>query len=266
MIHKIATVTLLLFSLVSFSQKDTIVTYLDAKKKSFVDKESAHFTRKMIKVGDYFRVLYYEKKGVLISDETFLNGKLTKRVGTNKLYFGSGELQIFRQFNEQSELDGKFQTYYEDGSKNFGGVYKSGKKDGVWDYYYANGNKMALLFYNNGTVENYDLWNEDGTEKNEKLILERRPEFKGGQAALVNYIRKNLSTKFRKSKFRGRLILGFTINKEGKPEDINIRPKNLSERDVNSILRFFKKMPNWEPGIQLNRKVKVKYTLPVRIN
>jgi antitoxin component YwqK of YwqJK toxin-antitoxin module len=266
MIKKITTTLFLLSIFFCYSQKDTIINYLDATKRNFVSKEDAQIIRKIFKEKNCFRVLNFEVEGNMISDETFSNMKLTQEVGTHKLYYGNGQLQILRQFNEESKLDGDFQTYFKDGSKNYGGVYKNGKKDGVWEYNYANGNKMAMLFYKNGSVETYDLWNEDGTVKNEKLILNKRPQFKGGQAALVEYIRRNLSPKFRKSKFRGRLILQFTIDVDGVPKNIFIRTKNLSADDKKNILSFFEQMPAWEPGIQLNRKVKVKYTLPIRID
>ena len=115
-------------------------------------------------------------------------------------------------------------------------------------------------------LKNTNLWHENGEEKKEKLIFEKRPNFKGGKKGLSNYIRKKLTSKFRKSRFTGRLILRFAINEEGRPVDIKIHPKTLTEKDVSSILTFFKEMPDWEPGIQLNRPVKVKYTLPVKIN
>ncbi len=263
--------TLLLFliflvSISSFSQNDTIVDYIDKAKNKFVEKDKASFIRKIIEKNQNYQVLYYTIEGNLVSDETFSDEKLTYEVGNHKFYHDNGNLQLSKSYNAQSKLNGDFQTFYEDGSVNFGGLYKDGKKDGEWNYHYTNGIKIARLVYKEGEVQDYSLWNRDGTEKKEKLILERRPKYQGGQKAMANFIRKNLAPRFKKSAFKGRLILRFTINKEGRPENIDIHPKNLSQDDVKSIHSFFAEMPNWEPGIQLNRKVKVKYTLPVRIN
>lgn len=255
-----------LISISSFAQNDTIVDYIDKAKSKFVEKDEAYFIRKITEKNKNYQVLYYLMNGNLVSDETFSDEKLNYQVGNHTFYHDNGKLQLTKKYNDQSQLNGEFQTFYEDGSANFGGVYKNGKKDGVWNYHYTNGNKIAMLVYEEGEVKDYSLWNRDGTEKKEKLILERRPKYKGGQKAMANFIRKNLAPRFKKSEFKGRLILSFTVNKEGRPEAIKIHPKNLSEDDVKSIHAFFAEMPNWEPGIQLNRKVKVKYTLPVRIN
>lgn len=266
MTKKIAFLFSFICSVSCFSQNDTIVSYLKKNKREFVAKEDAHFIRKTIRKDSSFNVLHYDMQGNLISDETFSNWKLTQEIGEHKYYYSNGQLQLTKHFDSQSQLDGEFYTFFEDGSENFGGLYKKGKREGVWNYHYTNGNKIAEIEFKAGKVKKYGLWYEDGSEKKEKLILEKRPQFKGGKKKLADYIRRKLSPKFKKSDFKGRLILRFTINKEGRPEDIKIHPKTLSKKDVNSILGFFKEMPNWEPGIQLNRKVKVKYTLPVRIN
>lgn len=258
---------LFLFSFTAiFSQNDTIVSYLNKSKSQFVEKEEAHFVRKIIQENKNYHVLHYNALGNLVSDEWFSDWELTQSIGTHKRYHDNGQLLLVKNHNGNSGLVGELRSYYDNGNKNFGGFYKNDKRDGVWDFYYRNGNKIASLVYEVGEIKTYSLWNEDGTEKKEKLIFEKRPKFKGGKNALANYVRKNLSPRFKKSKFKGRLILRFTINKEGRPEDILIHPENLSEKDKNSVLTFFREMPNWEPGIQLNRKVKVKYTLPIRVN
>lgn len=249
----------------SYGQKDTIVDYLDQRKVNVVAKNKAHYTRLTIPKESNFQVVIYSSDGQLVSDELFSDSKLSNKIGVHKLYHPNGRLQLTKQYNDQSQLNGQFFAFFEDGSKNFGGMYKNDKRVGVWNFYYMNGNKIARLIYDQGVVKKHNLWYEDGTVKDEELIFERRPKFQKGEKDLNNYIRKHLLPKFRKSKFKGRLILHFAINKEGRPVDIKIIPNTLPQDEINSIFAFFNEMPNWEPGIQLNRPVKVKYTLPLKL-
>tara|TARA_R110002073_G_scaffold8207_1_gene45635 strand:- start:78138 stop:78935 length:798 start_codon:yes stop_codon:yes gene_type:complete len=263
---KILSIVLILSCFLSFGQKDTIVEYLDQTKTNFVAKDKAQYTRLIIRKNPNVQVLFYDLNGQLVSDELFSDIKLSKEIGIHNFFHKNGQLRLIKTYNDKSQYHGNFSSFFIDGGKSVTGIYRDNKREGVWNFHYPNGNRIARLVYSKGEVKKYNLWYENGEVKNEKLIFEKRPSFKGGKKSLSNYVRRKLTPKFRKSKFKGRLILRFAINKEGRPVDIKIHPESLTEKEINNILRFFKEMPNWEPGIQLNRKVKVRYTLPIKLN
>ena len=61
---------------------------------------------------------------------------------------------------------------------------------------------------------------------------------------------------------QGRVICQFVVNRDGSIVDVEVvRPVDPS-LDKEAI-RVIKSMPNWSPGKQRGKAVRVKYTLPV---
>lgn len=263
---KIVTFLCLIVFGISQGQNDTIVNYLDKNKKEILVKEKAYYTQYIVEKDSTWEAVLYNYKSELISIENLSKINVKNKVGVQKYFHSNGKLSSLRTYDNQSKLHGKFLSFRSDGSKSIVGVNKNDERQGLWNFYYKNGNKIARLIYDKGKILKYKLWDENGVVKNEKLIFERKPKFKKGGDALNKYLRRKLTPKFNYSNISGRLILKFTINKEGKPTDIQILPKNLPEKYKKIILKFFKNMPNWEPGIQLNRKVRVNYTLPIKLD
>jgi periplasmic protein TonB len=98
----------------------------------------------------------------------------------------------------------------------------------------------------------------------EKIIIrEQAPEYPGGQAALIEFMKRNLVTP-------GDLDIGdkkvvkvkFVVGKDGSITDITIieSPGKDYDREVSRVV---KKMPRWKPGIQNDITVAVAYVLPV---
>ena len=61
---------------------------------------------------------------------------------------------------------------------------------------------------------------------------------------------------------QGRVILQFVIDKKGKTTDIKVVTSVDPELDAEAV-RAVKAMPRWEPGLVGDKKVKVKYILPL---
>jgi Ca-activated chloride channel family protein len=104
-------------------------------------------------------------------------------------------------------------------------------------------------------------------EENEEpvfVIVEDMPEFPGGNAALANYLSKNVKypEEARKKGIQGRVFVNFVIDVDGKVVNVRI------VRGVHPLLdaeamRVVKAMPKWEPGKQRGKPVRTTYTLPV---
>ncbi|MFP4488384.1 MAG: TonB family protein [Bacteroidales bacterium] len=96
------------------------------------------------------------------------------------------------------------------------------------------------------------------------IVVEEMPEFPGGMEALRTYIYDNLEYpgKAKRKGIEGEATIGFTVNTDGGIEDINIvdsSHKGFGE----AAMKVFNDMPEWEPGKQRGRPVKVKLHIPV---
>ena len=102
--------------------------------------------------------------------------------------------------------------------------------------------------------------------KEEELfaVVEEMPEFPGGEAALRSYIYDNLEypEKAKQEGIEGKVTIEFTINKEGKVEDTHVLRSTYQGFD-NAALKVFRNMPDWKPGTQRGKAVRVKLNIPV---
>ena len=61
---------------------------------------------------------------------------------------------------------------------------------------------------------------------------------------------------------QGRVVLQFTVNKEGQVEDVTVL-RGVNEALDAEAVRVVSASPKWEPGTQNGTPVNVKYTFPV---
>jgi protein TonB len=109
----------------------------------------------------------------------------------------------------------------------------------------------------------------------EQLIIEPEvvyfaeimPSYKGGMAALIKFLRKELNypDEAKANNVQGRVFVEFIVNKEGGIEKVKIK-KGVDPLLDNEALRVVNKMPNWEPGQQNNKKVSVCFTIPINFS
>ena len=95
-------------------------------------------------------------------------------------------------------------------------------------------------------------------------VVETMPSFPGGDQALFKFLGENVKYPViaQENGIQGRVICQFVVNKDGSIVDVEVvRPVDPS-LDKEAI-RVIKSMPNWSPGKQRGKSVRVKYTLPV---
>jgi protein TonB len=95
-------------------------------------------------------------------------------------------------------------------------------------------------------------------------VVETMPSFPGGDQALFKFLGDNVKYPViaQENGIQGRVICQFVVNKDGSIVDVEVvRPVDPS-LDKEAI-RVIKSMPNWSPGKQRGKSVRVKYTLPV---
>jgi protein TonB len=96
------------------------------------------------------------------------------------------------------------------------------------------------------------------------MVVEDAPEFPGGTQALLDYLRKNIKYPAicRENNIQGRVLVSFVVNKDGAIVDPEV-VRGVHPSLDKEALRVIAGMPNWKPGSQRGKPVRVKYTVPV---
>jgi TonB family protein len=96
-------------------------------------------------------------------------------------------------------------------------------------------------------------------------VIEKMPEFPGGDAALMKFISDNVlyPAIAQENGIQGRAVCQFTVEKDGSITDIQIVCSAGDETLDKEAMRVIKLMPRWKPGEQRGRPVRVCYTIPI---
>jgi len=112
-----------------------------------------------------------------------------------------------------------------------------------------------------GIVEDEEKMNDDKVF----FIVEKQPEFPGGEPALLKYIADNIiyPAIAIDNGFSGRVFCEFVVNADGSVSDVAIvRP--LNQYLDKEALRVLKTLPRFKPGEQRGKPVRVKYSISVQ--
>ncbi len=158
--------------------------------------------------------------------------------------------------------------YFISGEIQMTGTYKTyalKDKDGIFTWYYKNGNIKNVSEYKDGThIATKKEWNNKGNEIVNYYVLEQQPLFPGGETGLLKYIAEN--TKYpelaRKNDVTGKVFIEFVINKRGKVKDVKVTRGAHPVLD-REALRVIKSLPKWKPGMQKGKPVNVSYQVPI---
>jgi len=95
-------------------------------------------------------------------------------------------------------------------------------------------------------------------------MVEQMPEFPGGEAALFEFLSKNVRypESAKKEKIEGRVYVTFVISDEGIVKDVSVIRGVRADID-NEAIRVVRAMPNWKPGTHNGKNVNVLYNLPM---
>jgi protein TonB len=96
------------------------------------------------------------------------------------------------------------------------------------------------------------------------VAVEKMPEFTGGQAALLRYLRTHL--RYPGSALAagvgGRVFMSFVVGADGNISEVTIL-KGLGYGLDEEAQRVIRQMPAWVPGYQSKHPVPVRFTLPI---
>jgi TonB family protein len=97
------------------------------------------------------------------------------------------------------------------------------------------------------------------------MVVEVMPMFPGGEEARMNYLQSTIvyPESARKAGKQGTVYVQFIIEKDGQV----FNPKVLRGFDADcdaEALRVIEGMPNWDPGLQRGKPVRVQFNMPIK--
>jgi len=119
--------------------------------------------------------------------------------------------------------------------------------------------KIQVVSYSNKELGNKQV------EEDVYTIVEESPEFPGGQDSLMSYLSNNIKYPYlaMKTEIQGTVYVTFVIETDGAVSHVKVLRGIGGGCDEESV-RVVKNMPNWIPGKQRGKAVRVQFNLPIR--
>lgn len=96
-------------------------------------------------------------------------------------------------------------------------------------------------------------------------VVEVLPEFPGGPAKLMVFLASvQYPNEALKAKQQGTVYISIAIEKDGSISNVEVARTSGFEMLDAAALKHVLTMPNWKPGYQAGKPVRVKYVLPVK--
>jgi TonB family protein len=154
--------------------------------------------------------------------------------------------------------DGKFKLVIEEGNL------KDTRREGEWK-----GKDIGLGITYSETYDNGNLVSGVSVGKNGDTVRYNKargvePSYKGGLKSFYSYLGHNIHyPDYEKAhNITGKVLITFLVEKDGSLSKVKIL-KHVSENIDAEALRVVKESPDWIPGTEYGRKVRVQYTVPI---
>jgi TonB family protein len=92
--------------------------------------------------------------------------------------------------------------------------------------------------------------------------VETKPEFPGGMSAFYDFLEASIRHPDLEKPVSGTVEVGFTINAEGRVEDVEV-VKGLNAAYNAEAIRVIRSMPRWKPGMQDGKPVPSRLQMPM---
>ncbi|MDG5799233.1 energy transducer TonB [Marinilabiliaceae bacterium ANBcel2] len=125
---------------------------------------------------------------------------------------------------------------------------------------------MDTEFDDEREIDYTDIYEEEEDRDDGEvfMIVEDMPEFPGGQQALQRYLAESIRYPViaQENGIQGRVYVQFVIDADGSVTNATIL-RGVDPSLDREALRVVNNMPDWEPGRQRDRPVRVSYTVPI---
>lgn len=236
-------------------------------------------------------------KSLIYTDGHINEGQFTNNVEEGEWTVKNDSGVVFSQYAfVHGKREGEGIYWYDKDKLERKEYYLAGKKTGKWLYFYENGNIKEEENYVNDKLQGENkLFDSTGGLKQVLLFedgelvkkagdstyyeaIEIMPYFKGDCAgitdskafelcntkAMYKYILQTLKYPKEAQKYNvsGKAFVKFIIEKDGSVGEVTVL-NGLCQSLEDESIRVIKNMPNWEPGYQDGRAVRVYYTIPL---
>lgn len=242
-------------------------------KGTFVDREAVS------RIGEF---IYYYENG---NKKILLNYIKSRPVGKYTSWYENGNKQLEGEYFENTETftndvkiiqfwdSNKNQTvlnsngYYDSSSTESSakGLIKDGLKNGTWSGFEKFNTITYTEEYANGKLISGKSINGKN-EENQYDQVEIRPSPKKGINHFYNYVGKkfNISKEAYINKIGGKIILTFTVEKDGHIDNIKV-VKALGYGLDEEAIRVLENYRDWNPGKIRGNIVSVLFSIPITI-
>lgn len=96
-------------------------------------------------------------------------------------------------------------------------------------------------------------------------VVEQQPAYPGGDAARMKFLSKNIEypQMAKESGIQGTVYVQFVVEKDGSVSDVQIL-RGIGGGCDEEAMRVVKMMPNWDPGKQRGKAVRVLFRVPIK--
>nr|WP_298630850.1 energy transducer TonB [uncultured Porphyromonas sp.] len=97
--------------------------------------------------------------------------------------------------------------------------------------------------------------------------LEEMPEFPGGQAAMMEWLSKNINYPpiAAENNIQGRVMVSFVVETDGSLSNVRV-VRGVDPNLDREAMRLVSMMPKWKPGMQDGKRARARFTLPVQFS
>jgi len=117
-------------------------------------------------------------------------------------------------------------------------------------------------------IETQEEEEEETGEIFEAYLVQKKAEFKGGEAEMYKFVQRNLEypAMALEEGISGRVTVEFIVEKDGKITNVKIRGKRrLGFGCEEAAMKVVKKMNGmWNPAQQLDKNVRMRFIFPIR--
>lgn len=105
---------------------------------------------------------------------------------------------------------------------------------------------------------------DDEPEEPVFKVVEVLPQYPGGNEAMYKFIGDNIKypEKAKEDKISGRVFVNFIVEKDGAVSNVNVL-RGIGGGCDEEASRVVAMMPNWTPGTQKGKAVRVSFNLPI---
>jgi len=95
-------------------------------------------------------------------------------------------------------------------------------------------------------------------------FVENAPEFPGGDAALIKFLQEHIvyPKKAYRKNIQGKVMIRFIVDELGRVQDVTVARSVDPQLDAEAV-RVVSILPNFKPGYQQGKPVKVYFNLPI---